>query len=151
MACAMHECVTVPRESCQLTFSKPKPSKARILTKWCLDDPAVDAPEEVRSIGDIPILQLDRKEFLNRSKKQIISLLEFENKIPEKGIQNENIEAANLEIFSFYIDARDSTNVPQQTEKYSISPNIDLRLSKKKRYKSFFAQNLFQTKLYRFI
>ena len=76
----MHECVTDPRESCQLTFSKPKPSKARILTKWCLDDPEVDAPEEVRSIGDIPIRQLDGKEFLNRSKNQNILLLEFDNK-----------------------------------------------------------------------
>jgi hypothetical protein len=43
----IQECTIVTKETCQLGFSKPKPSKKPITTKWCLDesDQAIDETE----------------------------------------------------------------------------------------------------------
>ena len=37
-----NQCTIVPKETCQLSFSRPTPTKKTLLTKWCLDesDPA---------------------------------------------------------------------------------------------------------------
>lgn len=34
-----NQCTIVPKETCQLSFSSPTPSKKTLLTKWCLDEP----------------------------------------------------------------------------------------------------------------
>ena len=36
------ECTQVPKESCHLSFSSPKPEKKPLLTKWCLDPTPAD-------------------------------------------------------------------------------------------------------------
>merc|ERR1719499_1011484 len=33
-----HECTIVPKETCQLTFSRAAPVKKALVTKWCLDE-----------------------------------------------------------------------------------------------------------------
>ena len=41
----VEECTVVTKETCQLMFSKPKPSKKPLTTKWCLDE-SDQGPEE---------------------------------------------------------------------------------------------------------
>lgn len=41
-----HECTIIPQEVCNLKFSTPKLIKKPLMTKWCLDDSAIEPDTE---------------------------------------------------------------------------------------------------------
>ena len=55
------KCVTVPRETCSLSFSNPVPGKKTLLTKWCLDEARQDSIEKRKELKDTPKRNLDIK------------------------------------------------------------------------------------------
>ena len=74
----VQECNSVPKESCQLKYSKPEVTKTPLITKWCLDEDDLETDETERSNPD-PILDTRRtlskselRNVENRSTNQII-------------------------------------------------------------------------------
>jgi len=53
------ECTSVPKETCQLKYSKPSVVKKPIITKWCLDEDDLETDEVERSAPD-PVLDTRR-------------------------------------------------------------------------------------------
>ena len=47
------ECTQVPKESCHLSFSSPKPEKKPLLTKWCLDQDLPEIRDNSLETGEI--------------------------------------------------------------------------------------------------
>ena len=50
-----HECTIVPKETCQLRFTSPRPVKKMLMTKWCLD-PAQPEPGQSYQEENAPVL-----------------------------------------------------------------------------------------------
>ena len=48
----VQECNVVPKETCQLKFSKPNQVKKPIITKWCLDESLEDIAESKSACKD---------------------------------------------------------------------------------------------------
>jgi hypothetical protein len=65
----VQECSSVPKESCQLKFSKPEVAKTPLITKWCLDEDDLEIEETERSNAD-PILDIGRS--LSKSEQRNI-------------------------------------------------------------------------------
>ena len=73
----VRECTTVPKESCQLKYSKPAVAKKPIITKWCLDEDDLEDPEDERSVAD-PVLDTRRAVFqaeLNEAEEDSLNKL----------------------------------------------------------------------------
>merc|ERR1712131_450054 len=50
-----HQCTIVPKETCNLRFSNPRPAKKPLLTKWCLDETELapgESYDESNALGD---------------------------------------------------------------------------------------------------
>ena len=55
----VQESSLVPKESCQLKYSKPEESKTPLITKWCLDEDDLETDDTERS-NPVPILDARR-------------------------------------------------------------------------------------------
>ena len=55
----VQKCSLVPKESCQLKYSKPEVAKTPLITKWCLDEDDLETDETKRS-NPVPILDTTR-------------------------------------------------------------------------------------------
>ena len=73
----VQECSSVPKESCQLKYSKPEVAKTPLITKWCLDEDDLETEETERSNPD-PILDTRR----------VVPKSELRNIEPNKRIEN---------------------------------------------------------------
>ena len=112
------ECTVVTKETCQLAFSKPKPIKKPLTTKWCLEKSHQKLSEKKENS-----VILDRGKHLNNrdSKKVDIEI------IPEKNISIENPTLNTRNKFLSFegentVQNKDDKNVQPVFNKNKVKP-----------------------------
>ena len=100
------ECTVVAKETCQLSFSKPSPSKKPLTTKWCLDESQQNLSEKKKN-NDV----LDRDQHLNNRSTKKTNDIEI---LPET---NKSIEDPTLNTRNIFLSFEDDISEENMEDK----------------------------------